>query len=80
VSDFGAWGSIHHHERYLQGVEPRSRRQCRCGCKKRATHLGMTNGVGLMMGCEFYVRRWVRDGLAIYRTRTTPNESTPHHG
>jgi hypothetical protein len=47
--------------RDLWPVDSRSRRRCPC-CKKRATHVGGSGGVGLMSGCELRVRRWVRDG------------------
>jgi hypothetical protein len=59
-------GSVHG-KRSMQMIRSQSRRRCHCGCKTRATHLGMGDGVALMNGCEFYVRRWVRDGLKIYR-------------
>ena len=45
------------------------RRRCTCGCEQRATHLGMANGVCLTMGCELYVRRWVRDPSDAIATR-----------
>ena len=38
------------------------RPKCRCGCGKRATHLGLANGVTLTGGCEQYVRWWVEHG------------------
>lgn len=59
---WGEHGSAITHQRYMQTVEPRSRRWCSC-CRKRATHLGMANGVALSIGCELYIRRWVRDGV-----------------
>lgn len=61
------WGSAIHHRRDLRPVEPKSRRMCRCGCRKRATHCGTANGVTLYMGCELSVRRWVRDGVNAFR-------------
>jgi len=57
---FGEYGNALEHHRYIQPVEPRSRRRCHCGCGKRATHLGMANGVGLAMGCELSMRRWAK--------------------
>ena len=54
-------------QRYYQLVASTSRRRCDCGCQKRATHLGMANGVCLMIGCELYVRRWIRDGVKAHR-------------
>lgn len=62
MNDFGQWGSSERHKRYDQKAETKSRRRCHCGCKRRATHLGMANGVCLMMGCQLSVKRWVRDG------------------
>lgn len=59
-------GSIHGH-RSMKAVQPQSRRRCHCGCRKRASHLGLGDGVALMMGCELYVRRWVRDGIRTHR-------------
>lgn len=38
-----------------------ARRKCSCGCRGRATHMGMANGCGMMCGCEFTVRMWVRN-------------------
>lgn len=61
------WGSATQHRRYMQAAPKRSRRHCFCGCKRRATHLGMANGVCLLMGCELRVRRWVRDGAKASR-------------
>ena len=42
------------------------RSKCYCGCNGRATHNGLGQGAGMMSGCEFYVRRWVRDGAIIF--------------
>lgn len=61
------WGSATDHKRYMAPAEPKSRRQCRCGCKRRATHKGMANGICLTMGCELRIRRWVRDGIKASR-------------
>lgn len=27
----------------------------------KATHVGAANGCGMMRGCEFHVRKWVKD-------------------
>lgn len=62
MSDFGVYGNSELHARYMQPVPPRSRRRCKCGCRKRATHIGMANGVGMVSACELYARRWIRDG------------------
>lgn len=61
-----AWGSATEHRRYIEPVELNARRQCRCGCKQRASHRGMANGVCLTMGCELSMRRWVAS-LSSYR-------------
>lgn len=58
------WGNALLHKRTMQPVEPSSRRRCHCGCKRRATHLGMANGVTLITGCELLIRRWVKQGWA----------------
>ncbi|KAB0509657.1 hypothetical protein F7R06_01150 [Pseudomonas moorei] len=58
------WGQVgsEDHVRYMEPMSSTSRRRCSCGCKRRATHLGMTKGVGLCSGCEMKIRRWVKDG------------------
>lgn len=56
------WASSFHHARTMKHVGPRSRRRCHCGCEGRATHHGLANGVALALGCELFIRRWVRDG------------------
>lgn len=57
---WGEHGSAEAHARYAQPVQPKSRRRCHCGCKRRATTLGMANGVCLITGCELLIARWVR--------------------
>lgn len=57
------WGSATEHGRYLSPVDKKSRRRCNCGCKRRATHLCMANGICLSMRCELSAHRWVRDGF-----------------
>ena len=52
--------------RSMEKVNSSSRKRCDCGCKSRATHIGLGQGAGMMSGCEFYVRRWVRDGAIIF--------------
>lgn len=59
---WGEWGSARNHVRYAGPNRPQSRQRCHCGCKRRATHIGMANGVGLIWACELRVARWVRDG------------------
>lgn len=57
---WGAIGGLEQHIRYADPLPSSSRRRCSCGCKKRATHLGMANGVALISGCELSVRRWIK--------------------
>lgn len=47
--------------RYHEPVDAKSRRRCGCGCRRRATHHGMANGVCLIMGCDLSMRRWVKE-------------------
>lgn len=55
------WGE-HANDGMVRYSEPStSRRRCRCGCRRRASHLGMANGIALAWGCELYVARWVRN-------------------
>lgn len=37
-----------------------SRMRCPCGCERRATHYGAAKECTMMVGCELYVRRWVK--------------------
>lgn len=60
TAGWGQWGSAREHVRYMQPTEPTSRRRCSCGCKRRATHLGMANGVCLTSGCELSMQRWTK--------------------
>lgn len=59
---WGQWGSSIDHVRYAEPITGPRRRICRCGCRKRSTFRGAANGVTLVTGCEFRIRRWVRDG------------------
>lgn len=63
MAGFGLIGSVSEHHRYSMNFQPNRRRKCHCGCETRATHYGMDNGVVLSMGCDLYIRRWVRDGI-----------------
>ena len=59
--------SVHNAEtgrRTMQPVPPGTHRLCYCGCGKRASHIGMADGAGMTVGCEWSVRLWVRDGTA----------------
>lgn len=63
--------------RTMTPVANRSRRRCHCGCKKRATHLGRGDGVGLTTGCELSIRRWVRDGIRASKPRRHQPQEAP---
>ena len=59
------WGQVAsaaEHVRYAEPVRPTSRRRCACGCKGRATLMGMANGMALATGCELAIARWVKTG------------------
>ena len=58
TAGWGQWASASEHVRYIQPIDPKSQRRCHCGCKQRATHLGMANGLALTQGCELSMRRW----------------------
>ncbi len=60
TDSWGTWGNAFEHIRYSEPLK--SRRLCHCGCRKRQTHIGKCNGVGLIWGCEMYVARWVKEG------------------
>jgi hypothetical protein len=73
---WGSFGSSAEHVRYAQPADPKSRRRCHCGCKRRATHMGMANGVALTTACELAVRRWVKTG----HTKAPPNAALSRRG
>ena len=50
------------YKRTMTPAMPWSLVRCRCGCDRRASHLGLADGLCMMSGCELTVRRWVRDG------------------
>lgn len=60
-----AFGSIDIHKREL-GIYKyqHHKRLCDCGCKTKATHTGLCNGVVMIAGCELSMRRWVKQGSA----------------
>ena len=62
TTEWGQRGSSLDHVRYFEPVDPKSRRRCHCGCKRRATHRGMANGICLTSGCELSMARWVKTG------------------
>lgn len=59
---WGQYGSAADHVRYAEPAPSHSRRRCSCGCKRRASHIGMANGVALASACEIAIRRWVKTG------------------
>jgi len=66
VDGWGQFGSADLHVRYMELAPSASRRCCSCGCKRRATHIGMANGICLGMGCELSIRRWVKAGEVVH--------------
>lgn len=71
VGDDGTrWGSVSG-SRSMVSAPSTSRRRCSCGCKGRATRVGLGDGLALTEGCELSMRRWVRDGYG----RPVPFES-----
>lgn len=70
----GGWGWSANAEtdpRYIQLMpgQYRNRRRCDCGCGGKCSHAGMANGLAMTRGCEWSMRRWVRD----------PNAGTREH-
>ncbi len=62
MAGWGQVGGMVGHIRYAEPVPCTSRRRCHCGCKRRATHRGMANGVCLTTACDLAIRRWVKTG------------------
>ncbi|VVO40394.1 hypothetical protein PS712_05800 [Pseudomonas fluorescens] len=60
MEGWGQVGGLPEHIRYMEALVPKSRKLCHCGCRSRKSHVGKSNGVALMSGCELVVRRWVR--------------------
>jgi hypothetical protein len=72
------WGTVadaRANVRYSVPVKPTSRRRCHCGCNRRATLMGMANGLGMVSGCELAIARWVKIGEIT--PHKTPNTSSP---
>lgn len=60
--EWGTYGNAEKHTRYAKQITTRGgRSKCGCGCGGRVTHTGMANGLGMTSGCEWSIRRWVRD-------------------
>jgi hypothetical protein len=62
TSGWGQVASAAEHVRYSQPAQPTSRRKCHCGCNRRATHMGMANGMALTSGCQLAIQRWIKTG------------------
>jgi hypothetical protein len=62
------WGSASEHRREMRELPKRYRRECLC-CGRRATHVGTANGLGMMSGCEWRVRRWIGDPTSVFGGR-----------
>lgn len=75
----GGWGQVGASTmaRYMKpfrvGPHGKGRRKCHCGCGGWTTHTGLANGVALTSGCEWFIRRWIRDGDAAFM-REVPHE------
>lgn len=63
------YSSSNKQDRGMTKLKSTSRTRCGCGCNSRSTHAGLGQGAGMMSGCEFYVRRWVRDGAKIFTSK-----------
>lgn len=66
TAGWGEVGSAYRHIRYmeLRPNRPGRKPKCCCGCNGVKTHIGMANGVCLISGCEWRVRKWVKEGKA----------------
>lgn len=65
------WADSEIHKREIVKLNPRRRKRCPCGCGTRATHGGTANGIGMMYGCELFVRRWVKQGTPAITRKLT---------
>lgn len=72
ASSPGGWGTHGSVEmqRYSKRITGRGGRGrcCAKGCDKRASHLGMANGLALCSCCEWHVNVWVKDGYEAILT------------
>lgn len=60
-------------ERSLGLLPRKSRLRCGCGCKSRATHYGAASGCTMTVGCELYIRRWVKSPQNAHHSRFRTN-------
>ncbi len=66
------YANANYHVRTVTRVSSWSRRRCDCGCRQRATHIGLANGVAMTTGCEMYVRRWKREPSDVLYNKSMP--------
>lgn len=38
-------------------------------CPRPTTHIGLANGMGMTIGCEWHVRMWVKQGARMFTRR-----------
>lgn len=62
---WGVIGDSLTHQRYVKLLPGRyrNRRKCWCGCGGKISHGGYANGLAMTSGCEWAMRRWVKDPL-----------------
>ena len=68
---YGTIGSVFGHEMIiLEHHEPdkRKRRMCRCGCRKKVTHIQFCNGVAMNSGCEDHIN-WFVDRIKAQKEK-----------
>jgi hypothetical protein len=76
---WGVWADSSIHERYAMDA-PNKRRRCSCGCGGPITHIGCCNGLAMMSGCEWRVRKWVQVQGAAPRNTVRVLSSLPSTG
>ena len=69
------WGvsadaSTHQRSMELLPSRRRNRRKCHCGCGGKQSHGGYANGVAMTGGCEWSIRRWVKQGYPQHQSTT----------
>lgn len=59
---YGKIGSVYGHDLIIlehHEKDKRKRIMCRCGCRKKVTHIQYCNGVAMNSGCEDYINKFV---------------------
>jgi len=59
---YGTNGSVYGHDMVVLEHHEQNkikRRMCRCGCRKKQTHIQYCNGVAMNGGCEKYITSFV---------------------